>query len=167
MKYKCSVCGGMHEEIPAIAFSSPFQYHNLSEDEKNELAELDEDFCVIKYEDQTDRFIRVVLVQKINNSCQNLEYGLWVSLSEVSFNNYRENYHSENYEEGYFGWLCSQIPEYENTINLKTSVFTKKNNQRPIIEIQKSNDLNNPFVRDYFEGISEEEALSRIDRMMS
>lgn len=163
-KYKCSVCNEVHDEWPALTFNSPSSYHELTESEKASIAKIDSDFCTINYEDQTDRFIRVVLKQKVNNNDQDLDYGLWVSLSEKSFTDYQNNYNNENHERQYFGWLNSRIPEYENTINIPTTVNTNLGNDRP--EITPHNDFDHDFVRDYYNGISRIEAEKRIHKMM-
>ena len=94
MEYICKNCGEKHYEMPALAFNAPFHYHILSSQEKEQIVDLDDDFCIIKHDDQTDRFIRVVLRQKIMDSCEFLEYGLWVSLSENSYKDYQKNFNS-------------------------------------------------------------------------
>ena len=167
MKYKCTKCGEEHEDFPALAFPSPAPYLGLTNAEKLTIAELSSDFCTIDYGDQTDLFVRVVLLQKLKDSCQNLEYGVWVSLSEESYQDYKENFNNPDYQAKYFGWFCSQIPGYEDTMNLKTTVVTQNGKMRPIIEIQEDNDLENSFVKDYFEGITEQEAIRRISNMMN
>ncbi|WP_261512821.1 DUF2199 domain-containing protein [Chryseobacterium paludis] len=84
MKYVCECCGKEKEDWPALAYKSPASYMELTKEElKN--AELSSDLCVIEHPEQTDRFIRAVLVQEIIDSCQTLEYGVWVTLSEKSF----------------------------------------------------------------------------------
>lgn len=165
MTYFCPTCGVEHESYPALAFSTPYYYNILSLDLKHHIAEINSDFCIINYEDQVDRFIRCVMVQTVKNDCQDLEYGVWVSLSEQSFRDYQENFHNPEYEAVYFGWFANQIPEYENTRNIKTFVQTRRGNLRPIVFIQEKNDPSHPFVKDYFEGISKEEAKQRIARM--
>jgi hypothetical protein len=112
IKYTCSNCGKEHEEWPALTYTSPTNYDTLSEDKQN-IAELTSDFCVITHPDQTDRFIRCTLTQKLIDHCEDLEYGLWVSLSEKSFNDYSENFDNESHEAKYFGWLCNDSPDYE------------------------------------------------------
>ena len=164
IEYTCSVCGENHNEWPALTFYSPASYNELTNEEKNLIGKLDSDFCTIKYEDQIDRFIRVVLKQNVNNSDQNLDYGLWVSLSEKSYSDYMENFNNDNHEEQYFGWLNSRIPEYENTMNIPTTVSTKRGNERP--EIIPYEDFEHEFVKDYYNGISREEAEKRIHEMM-
>jgi len=161
---KCSICGESHDEWPALTFNSPHSYHELTEDERNKFATIDSDFCEIEYSDQTDRFIRVILKQKVKNSNQELDYGLWVSLSEQSWNDYKSNFDNENHEVSFFGWLNSRIPEYENTMNIPTTVVTKAGNDRP--EIIPHEDHNHDFVEDYYNGISKEEAEKRIHEMM-
>lgn len=88
MKYTCSCCGQEHDEWPALTFSSPTSYNELTDKEKKELGQLSNDFCVITYPDQTDRFIRCTLTQKVTDHCENLDYGIWVSLSEQSYQDY-------------------------------------------------------------------------------
>lgn len=165
MKYTCSNCGEEHEDFPALGFKSPYHYDILTEEDKQTIGELTADTCIIKHGEQIDRFIRGVLVQPIKDACQDLDYGLWVSLSEKSYQDYIDNFDSAEHETIYFGWLCSTIPEYESTLSIKTTVHTR-GKQRPLIVIQEDNDQSNPFIIDYFEGISEAEAIERINSMM-
>ena len=160
--YTCSQCGEAHDEWPAYGYASPQSYHELSDAERSALATLDTDFCVITYPDQTDRFIRAVLRQRVLGSCQDLEYGVWVSLSEKSFANYRDTYHTGTPDPGYFGYLNSWLPGYPTTVGLKTDVFTQPNGQRPIVELHASEYDRHPFARDWFDGISMEEAERRV-----
>lgn len=163
-EFKCSECGETHENWPALAYNSPTSYHNLSETEKEKIGKIDADFCVIEYQDQTDRFIRVVLNQKVINYFDTLEYGLWVSLSEKSFANYSENYNNKNHETEYFGWLNSHLPNYDNTKSIPMNVITKKGNTRP--EIFPHKDFEHQFVKDYYNGITKNEAEKRIHEMI-
>jgi len=162
--YRCANCGEFHKEWPALGFLSPSNYNDLTENERDTIANLDTDFCQIEYEDQIDRFIRVTLTQKVINSCQNLEYGLWVSLSEKSYNDYQVNFNNANHKESYFGWLCSLIPEYDSTMSIPCDVITKLGNVRP--EIIPHQNHEHQFVIDYFNGISMDEAITRINKMV-
>jgi len=164
IKYKCSCCGEEHEEWPALSYISPISYDILSDDEKKELGELDSDFCVINHPGRTDRFIRCTLTQKVIDYCEDLEYGLWVSLSEKSFQDYSDNYHNENHEAGYFGWLSNNLPDYNFDKSIPTNVFTRTGNQRP--EIIPHENFDHPFVYDYYNGITRAEAERRIKSML-
>ena len=161
MLYTCSICGQIHEGLSAIAFNSPYNYECLSEEDKSSMAELSSDFCIIKYEDQTDRFIRVVLKQKIIDEQETLDYGVWVSVSEKSFLDYKENFDSAINETTYFGYLCNKIPGYENTLSIKTNVETALGNERPEI-FPHTNQMDNDFVIDYYNGITLKEVEKRI-----
>jgi hypothetical protein len=162
--YKCSCCGKVHEEWPALAFNSPDNYEALSDEDKHAIAELSSDFCTIKHPDQTDRFIRCTLTQKVNDSCQDLDYGIWVSLSEKSFQDYSANYNNPSHEGKYFGWLSSSIPPYTFEQSVPTTVFTRKDGKRP--NVIPHDDFDHPFVHDYYNGISKQEAERRISDML-
>lgn len=165
IKFICDCCGKEHESWPALTYNSPSSYYNLSTQEKEEIAVIDQDFCVIRYaDDDIDRFVRVVMIQKVNDHCDNLEYGFWVSLSEKSFKDYLENFDNENHETQYFGWLCNYISQYKFPDSIPTTVVTKTGNERP--EIFPHQDFDHPFVKDYYEGITKEEAEKRIQEML-
>jgi len=164
-KYVCTSCSKEHEEWPALTYISPMQYHSLSEDDKVNIAELNADFCVIRHPDQTDRFIRCTLTQRVIDHCEDLEYGLWVSLSDNSFQDYSENYHNESHDVKYFGWLCNNLPDYEFNDSIPTTVYTKTGSQRP--EIVPHKNFDHPFVHDYYNGITKAEAERRIKAMVS
>lgn len=163
-KYKCENCGQEHDSWPALSYSSPIPYHFLSDEEKETIAELSSDFCVITYPDQTDRFIRCTLTQKVIDHCEDLEYGLWVSLSEKNFQDYSDNYDNEHHEVGYFGWLNSELPDYTFDESIPTDVYTRSGNNRP--EIIPHEDFQHPFVYDYYKGITKAEAERRINHML-
>jgi len=162
-KYTCASCGKQHESWPALGYSSPVFYHELSAEEKAE-CELSSDFCTINLAGETNRFIRCTLIQKVNDHCEDLEYGIWVSLSESSFNDYVENYDNENHEAGYFGWLSSLLIGYEDTLSIPTNVDTRTDGLRP--NVIPHDNYDHPLVRDYYNGISKEEAERRINKMM-
>jgi hypothetical protein len=164
IKFICECCGQEHESWSALTYNTPNSYHNLSNQEKEDIAVIDSDFCVIKHPEHVLRFIRVVLFQKVNDHCEDLEYGFWVSLSEQSFKDYLENYDNENHETNYFGWLSNFIPEYEFSGSIPTTVVTKIGNERP--EIFPHKDFDHPFVKDFYNGITKEEAERRIQQML-
>jgi hypothetical protein len=162
--YTCETCGLVHEEWPALTFIAPSAYYVLSEKDREELAEIGSDFCVIHHPDQTDKFIRCTLTQKVIDHCEDLEYGLWVSLSEKSFNDYSENYNNKKHVTQYFGWLSNDLPDYDFSESIPTNVCTRTGNQRP--EIIPHSDFEHPFVYDYYNGITKAEAERRIRNML-
>jgi hypothetical protein len=162
MRYTCSTCGKEHENWPALGFDAPYHYHCLSDDEKKAIAELSSDFCTISYADQTSRFIRAVLFQKVNDHCEDLHYGVWVSLSEKSFRDYKDHFQDDNHKAMYFGYLSSWIPNYEDTTSIKANVELSLGGNRPEV-IPHNDQIGHPFVHDYYNGISRDEAERRIN----
>ncbi len=165
IKYTCTCCGKVHEEWPALVYTSPTDYDTLSEEDKQNIAEIDTDFCIITHSDQKDKFIRCTLTLKVVDHCENLDYGLWVSLSDKSYEDYSDNFKNENHETKYFGWLCNDLPGYDFSENIPTTVFTRTGNQRP--EIVPHEDFDHPFVKDYYNGITKKEAERRISEMLT
>lgn len=165
MKYTCTNCGEVHDEWPALAFDSPTPYNVLTESMKQEIGELTNDFCIVRHPEQTDRFIRGTLTIKVNDHCEDLEYGVWVSLSEKSYLDYSENFRNPNHKAKYFGWFSNDIPEYEiRDDSIPTTVFTRQNGLRP--EIVPHQDFDHQLVHDYYRGITRAEAEKRIKDML-
>jgi hypothetical protein len=165
IKYTCNCCGRELEEWPALAYILPTNYDTLSEDDKKNIGTLDADFCVITHPDRIDRFIRCTLSQKVIDHCENLEYGLWVSLSDKSYQDYADNFNNESHESKYFGWLSSNLPDYDfSKGSIPTTVLTRAGNMRP--EIVPHRDFDHPFVNDYYNGITKAEAERRISEML-
>lgn len=164
VKFTCSCCGKEYNEWPALVYSSPIYYSNLSDDDKKNIAELTSDICIIHHSDQVDRFVRGVLKIPIIESCRYLEYGIWVSLSETSFEDYQVNYNNNNREGGYFGWTSNNIQGYENTLSIASDVYLQQNGLRPLVVPHQSHD--HPLVGDYYNGISMDEAQKRIDAVI-
>ena len=162
--YTCGSCGKTHDQWPALAYTSPANYNKLSEAEKSGIGELEEDFCIIRHPEQTDRYIRCTLSLPVVDNCESLEYGLWVSLSESSYQDYRDHFDSEDQDARYFGWLSSELADYTFDKSIPTTVFTRKGRQRP--EIVPHREVDHPLVKDYYNGITKVEAERRISAMM-
>ncbi|PIF46724.1 hypothetical protein CLU96_3764 [Chryseobacterium sp. 52] len=158
-KYICECCGEEKEDWPALAYPFPLFYSNLSDTER-ENAELTSDLCVVENPEYTHRFIRAVMVQEVTDSCQNLEYGIWVSLSEKSFDEYVANYDNKDFEAEYFGWLSNYPPDYHFEESIPTTVVVHNSVGRPFVYPHQSHE--HPFVHDFYNGISLEEAERRI-----
>jgi hypothetical protein len=164
MKYICQCCGEEKEDWPALTYFAPYPYIQLTEEEL-ENSELTSDLCIIRYSDETCYFVRAVLVQEVNESCQNLDYGIWVSLSEKSFKEYVENYDNNEFEGGCFGWLASYFHNYDFNESIPTDVFINNKVGRPFVYPHESYD--HPFVKDFYNGISKDEAEQRINKVLN
>ncbi|ATL47668.1 hypothetical protein COR50_11100 [Chitinophaga caeni] len=148
------------DELPAIAFEAPYQYMILSEQDRSTIAMLEEQSCIIRHEQQTDYFIKALLIQKLVDEEMDLQYQVWVSISEENFRKFTALDPGKAHDEQYFGWLASQIPGYDKTLNLKTVVLYEGENHWPVI-IPKEND--DSFTRDFYEGIIYDDAVARVE----
>jgi hypothetical protein len=104
------------------------------------------------------------MFQNVLDHCQTLDYGVWVSVSEKTYNEYYDNFDSGEHEGTYFGFLYN-IPGYEQVLSLKTNVVIAKGTQRPEA-IPHRSQLGSQFVTDYYEGISKEAAERRIRKFL-
>ncbi|WP_027376729.1 DUF2199 domain-containing protein [Kaistella palustris] len=162
---KCGICGEIHTEYPAFTFTYPNPYYWLTDEQKSENVKMDADFCTIQYPDRVDRFIKVVMRQKIKKSRLYLDYILWVALDEDDYNDYLFNFGNENHEGLYFGWLSNALPDYKFEKSIPMDVKAKTGNQRP--EVYPVLDFSHPFVADFYHGITKEEAEKRVHHILA
>ncbi len=152
--------GSEPEELPAIGFQAPYYFDVLEDEEKASMAEITDDFCVIRHPDQTDRFIRAVLHIPIKGTGETFDYGLWVSVSEKSFKAYKKSYDKDGKTQTYFGMISNEIADYEaSTLALHADINTRNGGDRPEIVLHESD---HPLFSDWTNGITREEALNRI-----
>lgn len=140
MKYTCTICVQEHEGVASYAVDRPAQYWDVPEDKRESDVFLTTDTCVI-----ADRFffVRGCLDIPIVGIDDVFRWGVWVSLSEPNFFIFQD--HLEVKERShigpFFGWLCTQIPGYPETLNLKTMVHIQDNGIRPLIVLEPTEHL--------------------------
>ena len=134
--------------MPGLSFDSPFPYSRMSADEQAS-AFLNADLCSIAGE---DFFVRGCLEIPVHGQDEPFVWGVWVSLSKENFDRYAATLGQASAEEGpYFGWLCSRLPGYPDTLLLKTNVWFRANNLRPRIEVEPTE---HPLAVDQRHGIA-------------
>ena len=151
--YICSCCGQRHEGSPSFGYVAPDYYDALSEPRKRDDAQLTSDVCVIRYDDATDYFARVMLEIPIVGVDDPFLWGVWVSLSEKSFERYTSTWKNADESDRWFGWFSSRLPYYPDTTNLKTTVRPRNGGKRPAIELELTD---HPLSQHYHNGISRE-----------
>lgn len=152
--FQCTTCGQVHEGSPSFAFDAPAPYLEQSE-EVREAGSLSSDLCTYEDEDGMHYFIRVCLEVPIHGVSEPFLWGVWVSLSETSFERYVETYDAPDINDCYFGWLCNYLPYYPNTYAMETQVHPRNGNTRPYIELDDSDHL---LAVHFRQGISIERA---------
>ena len=143
MNFTCTTCGAEHD-LHSISFGSdaPDQWTRLSEEERNR-SELGGEQCVIETSDGTHYFIRACLEIPIIGREQPFSWGVWCSLSETSFLEMSQHWHDSGRTSlgPYFGWLCTRVPEYPETMFMKTKLHQRAVGMRPLVELEESNHL--------------------------
>jgi hypothetical protein len=145
---------------PAMAFAEPDNWNALNESQKNE-QNIDSDFCLIERADATERYIRCVLPFVIAETGEAFELGVWMSVSEASLHIYREGFDTGVYQsQGCFGYLSNRIAEFSDTINLPADIYFRNGNQRPLVQLHKSE---HPLVVAQMNGLE----LSTVEKLAS
>ena len=134
--YICPTCGQFHSELPMeFGADAPALYYAIPEEERASRCDLTTDLCVI---DGAHFFIRGCLEIPVVDGSGPFVWGVWASLSKDNFKRAMELWDTpgrEN-EPPYFGWLCTSLPRYPDTLHLKTHVYTRPVGQRPVVELE-------------------------------
>jgi hypothetical protein len=154
LRYTCACCGDEHVGAPSFACAAPDHYNGLSPAEQKELASLSDDFCVIE---DVGRFIRACLEVPIHGSDDPFLWGVWVSLSEESFETYRDHFEDDGYRDRFFCWFCNRLPAYPDTLGLAGTVELRGDGQRPVVHLHAGD---HPLIRDHEEGISWDQTVA-------
>jgi hypothetical protein len=159
--YKCASCSRVHEGSPSYGFAEPWHYTTLSKEQRLDIAKLSSDACIIKDTDHFDFFIRVCLEVPIIGMDEPFLWGVWISLSENNFRRYNETW--DNPVDEYFGFLCTKLPLYPDTIGLKTLAHPRSNGQRPTITLEPTD---HPLSVDFREGLTIKRAQEIAEQLM-
>jgi hypothetical protein len=150
MTYRCTVCGQGHDDLPAFGLDRPDQFWDVPEDKRDCDVFLTADSCVI-----ADRFffIRGCVEIPITDADGSFSLGVWVSLNEDSFFAWQESFDLDPRDHigPFFGWFCSRIPIYPDTMHLKTHVHLRNKKLRPLVELEHTD---HPMALDQRNGIS-------------
>jgi len=115
--------------------------------------DLTEDGCVI---DGNQFFVKGLLEIPVHGVPEPFVWGVWLSLSEASFEQYVALFDDEQRPAGaeFFGWLCSSVPHYPETQLLKTMLHVREYPMRPWVELEPTD---HPWA------VAQREVISRVD----
>ena len=165
--FTCSCCGEIHEGSPSFAFKAPDQYAGLTEEQQASLGELTSDFCQITRDGHTDYFIRTVLEVPIEGVEEPFTWGIWVSLSKKSYDRYVETYDAPVEGDGFFGWVCNDIPVYPATGTPRPAdVRLQPAGLRPLVFLHRGDPEDDQLVIDQYQGISVPRAQELAEQAM-
>jgi hypothetical protein len=133
-RFHCSQCGQWHEGLPSPGWLYPIEYFDVPPEEREQRTELTSDTCII---DDKWFFIRACLEIPVQEGDEPLVYGVWVSVSEVSFELFERTYEQEGREREapFFAWLTFVPPPFPQAL-LKTRVHLRPLPTRPTIELE-------------------------------
>jgi hypothetical protein len=159
-RFRCSVCGKDHDELPDIAADKPDQWWSVPAKERGRRIKLTSDTCII---DDEDFFIRGVIEIPIHDYPQQFGFGVWVSQKPENFRKYVRRPNTSKIGP-FFGWLCTRISYYpQDTTMLKTRAHFRDRGLRPTIELEPTD---HPSAVDQREGITFEKALQIVHHYM-
>ena len=134
--FTCGACGQFHTELPMdFGAAAPVAYYSILQTERKTRCQLTSDVCVI---DGNEFFVRGCLEIPVVDGPRPFVWGVWISLSEANFNRMCELWQTPGREKEppYFGWLCTSLSLYPETVLLKTHVHTRPPGQRPLVELE-------------------------------
>ncbi|CAA0090549.1 Uncharacterised protein [BD1-7 clade bacterium] len=152
--FTCSCCGNIHEGSPSFGFKAPDPWLMQPEEIKAN-GKINDDLCYYTDADGTHYFARVIIEIPIHGVTEPFMWGVWVSLSEKSYNHYVDTWDEPDTSNGYFGWFCSELPYYASTHSLATDVFPQSEGARPLLCLHETD---HEFYHDFTNGISIEKA---------
>lgn len=155
MRFTCATCGAEHD-LDEISFGTdaPVQWDLLSDDERSR-SSLAGEQCEIESHEGRSFYIRTCLEIPIRGTDRKFTWGVWCSLSEKSYMEISEHWDDPaRLRLGpHFGWLCTKIPGYPDTVFLKTTVHQREVGVRPLVELEATA---HPLAVDQRDGIDED-----------
>ncbi len=136
--------------MPAFDAPAPLSYYAVPQEEREVRCELDTDACII---DGSQYFVFGCLEIPVHGAAEPFSWGVWVSLSESSFEQWVESYEAaqRSHIGPLFGWLNAALAPYPDTVNLKTHVHLRDGFIRPFIELEPTG---HPLAVEQREGVS-------------
>ena len=138
--------------MPTFGADLPLSYYAIPENERELRCDYGKDDCVIE---KDAFFVRGCIEIPVHGETEPFIWGVWVSLSESSFQQWLEYFDkTERSHIGpFFGWLDAWLKPYPDTMNLKTRVHLRNDGIRPYIELEPTE---HPLAIEQREGISKE-----------
>jgi len=160
--FECVTCGAYHVGMPSFGWDYPVQYLLIPERERGHRVELRSDACII---DERWFFVRGCLEIPVHDHHEPFSWGVWCSLSRDNFLRCTELFDQLDRvpDESFFGWLCSAIPCYPDTQQLKTMVRVRAWPTRPFVELEPTE---HPLAIEQREGITTTRAREIAERLM-
>ncbi|WP_109576935.1 DUF2199 domain-containing protein [Aminobacter sp. AP02] len=139
-RWRCSCCSEEHVGLPMdMMFGEPVDWDALDAAART-ASTLDDDFCEVRHSTgEVDRFIRCLLPLPVPKMATEFRLGVWMSVSERSWDIYREGFVSGAYaEDGCFGYLMHDVPEFPGSLLLNADVWFQPGRLRPRVALHET-----------------------------
>lgn len=135
-----------------------------SDDERSQSLLSDEQ-CEIETHEGRSFYIRACLDIPIKSTGRTFTWGVWCSLSEKSYSELSDHWDDPARMNigPHFGWLCTKIPGYPDTVFLKTMVHQRDVGVRPSVELEPTE---HPLAVDQRDGIDEDRLQEMVIRLL-
>jgi hypothetical protein len=148
--WTCGCCGKQFDSVPLdFAYDCPAYWHGIPKSERASRGKLGSDLC------RADEYtvVRGCIEIPIIGLDERFVWGVWVSVSEESFERILELWKEEDLadEPPRFGWLNNSLPNYPDTLSLKTHIHVRSGNLRPAVELEPTD---HPLAVEQREGIT-------------
>jgi hypothetical protein len=136
--------------IPAYHSDRPAPYWDVPKENRESDVLLTTDSCVIA---ERFFFVHGLLEIPIVGTHEVFTWGVWVSLKEENFFTWQDHYENpiRDHIGPFFGWLCTRLPVYPDTLHLKTMVHLRNHGIRPYVELEPND---HPLSQEQTHGIT-------------
>lgn len=166
LAFKCRTCNEWHEgPIESLGADEPDQLRHVPDSEREERVALSSDQCILDM-DGRHYFVRGCLEIPVIDGAGPFSFGVWTSLSEENFERANDLWETpgRESEEPYFGWLCTGLPGYPDTLFLKTWVQTRPLGERPLVTVFEPTD--HPLFDEQRDGVTIDRLVEIIEAAM-
>ncbi len=123
--------------IFGISFSAPDQYFDLTPAEKESMASLTSDTCVIDHDEEVSYYILGEIHIPIHGRKKCFIWDVWVQVSEEDFDRYEETWNYCEEHDVFAGILANKLPYYEDSLGTD-AVIQPYNGRGCTVELAKS-----------------------------
>ena len=142
--HQCAACGKLHRGLFDLGLDHPDPWPGDPIPRSNGDVTcggdvLTQDFCI----SEGSYFVRAVLPIPLIGTNETFAYGAWTTLAEKDFWKYVDTFDAG--DQGglgpWFGWFAHRLKGYPDTANMKCQVHPREGRQRPLIELEPTDNL--------------------------
>jgi hypothetical protein len=157
--FVCSVCGEYHEELMLdVRMGLPEPIFELSDDERDERAQIAEDWCILRDEAGAEHFyVRGLLQIPVPSLETYFGYGSWIEVDPDSFRRLGELWSDERGQDEppFSGRLANELIPYAGTVGLPVMLQLREVDLLPTVELVETD---HPLRGEQRTGVTEERA---------